>query len=143
LYATDDRHHVDAKELKRVQRATKDGRKLYRALGILPWAAFADGRPTPQWWSDPAFVAAVQSWQVEARLEPSDEPQPDPERARREMLESFGKRFFGGVLKSLRFELAGAFKPFVQFVRPLLPDAATIRERILRDHGIEPWSPPR
>lgn len=53
-------------ELDRVKNAQRDGRELYGRTGVLPWAAYERGRPASDWPTDPAFIAAMDRWKLEA-----------------------------------------------------------------------------
>jgi hypothetical protein len=64
LYADNETHLTW--ELDRVKRAERDGRERYRFYGALPWAAYADAKPPPEWPTDSAFVEAVRRWQQTA-----------------------------------------------------------------------------
>jgi len=133
--------HCTNAELKRVRRAELDGRRVYREIGVLPWAAYGDGRPPSEWWTDPAFTEYVRRWQLEAVSEPSKEQQPDLDRARREATQPLIRPFasaFEGVFENVTSKLASVFREGWQ---PNLPDPAAVRDQILRAHGVEPWSP--
>jgi hypothetical protein len=155
LYAEDaETHHVDEKERKRVERATRDGRRLYHERGVLPWAAYPDGRPPSQWWEDHRFHDAIRDWQFEAmrRVERGEpfEPQPDPERAEREQIEKHVRSFkkfaapaLASVREALKPDLSELHKRIsVSLGLPkLFPQREPIdRDTYLREHGVEPWT---
>lgn len=43
-------------------RDRREGRKLLRELGGLPWAAFPNGKLTDRWWQSEEFAAALDVW---------------------------------------------------------------------------------
>lgn len=130
--------HVNPTELRRVSRAAQDGRKLYRARGVLPWAAY-NGPPPSQWWSDPVFADAIREWQLDALVKPSDEPQPDPERERKEMMaRALGMdRIFARLREAIWKQ-----KPNQRTLDAMASLRRSLRDRQLGEAGIEPWSFP-
>jgi hypothetical protein len=142
LYASPD-EHISSTETKRVARAAKDGRLLYRSEGVLPWAAFGDARLPREWWREDAFREAVRAWQAEALVRREHahegvayEPQPDPGRKREEMFAEMFRPIseqFASLLNSIRLPNLSSM-PRISF------DPAAIRDGILRSRGVEPWS---
>ena len=134
--------HITQREIKRVRDAERDGRALYRDLGILPWAAFAEPVPVKRWWIDPAFQKAVRDWQLQAIAEPSEDPAPDPERARQEAWAQMQKTIGEKV------DFAKIAEPFMRHFRGALSglrvdlNPERLRMAALRAKGIEPWSFP-
>lgn len=130
------------RNLKRVRDAEKTGRALYLALGVLPWAAFDDAKPPVHWWQDPIFEKAVRRWQLEALTDPSDEPQPDPERARRELLARLQVNM-SEIVATVVAQFAPTIAPMLAGMRDsiatVFPQLAD-DESLLRHSGVEPWT---
>jgi hypothetical protein len=53
------------------------GRERLRSNGVLPWAAYEDGRVEPEWWLSRRFADGVQRWRFEAVTKPSPPPLPE------------------------------------------------------------------
>lgn len=147
LYDTDGRYHVTDSDIQGIRRAERDGRNRYHSLGVLPWAAFTleemndeNGRERlapDRWLHDRAFTDAMRRWQLDSIATPSAEPQPDPERARRE----YFRRITAPALRSLNVYLdlnIGLSQLWAAILRTV-PVVAIDREHVLRSHGVEPW----
>ena len=106
------------------------------------------GRVPREWWQHDAFREAVRGWQVEALIrveadpKPNYEPQPDPARERERMWEEMRRRIFGDLRLGVSPEVQRILKRIGQVSHVKMPDPAHIRDVILRQRGIEPWSFP-
>jgi hypothetical protein len=67
---------VDA-AVKQAKRDIKAGRARLCEDGVLPWAAYEEGRVEREWWESGQLVDAIQRWRVEAVRKPSPPP-PEP-----------------------------------------------------------------
>ena len=90
------------------------------------------------WLHDDAFADCMRRWQLEAITNPSDQAQPDPETEMREAARRIGNPMLRRVPLD-RFAGTGAFK---RFALRLDLDLDRLRDRVLRDHGTEPWTDP-
>jgi hypothetical protein len=132
---------ADPREIRAIERATRDGRQRFRELGVLPWAAF-DGVPPRRWWEDAAFIAAIRQWQIQAVTCPSDEPQPDPHYEMMQWIRNTAR--LDAVLDTpiMREVARRANAALSAALSARMPDPDAFRDRALVDRGITPWSPP-
>jgi hypothetical protein len=144
LFGTPGEDMTGGGEIKRVQRAERAGRDVYRNRGILPWAAYSAGRLPTRWWTEEPFERAVNRWQLESSFYPLDElHDPDPVgtlRRDRAFLESLP-----GYTTARAEEFARTHKPKLRALKVRAAQLAGLPPEydegdLLRWRDLEPWS---
>lgn len=122
---------------RQAARRSRDlGRRLYEAVGVLPWAAFPGGVMPADWQLDEHFCRAVDDWRLRAATDPT-----------REVDDDFIRQIEASHLAvdpEAGEQARAVFREVFGRIVPPISDRMQeqIRQALLVQQGLEPWAPP-